>query len=132
MRCYICGRVPMSFSREYENDRYIIVCNDCRKRRQQEKLEKDLESVHEPVHFRGWEKRDMSEAFWVHLGRYKNCPNKRSLEIMYLAILWAHHDDHGLSNSFHHALKWCDIDIFTEQQRKDLPETDKEVPKCSM
>ena len=132
MRCSICGCFPMSFSREYHNDRPIIVCDKCRERRRQERLEKDLEAVREPVHFRGWRKQDMSEAFWVHLGRYKKIPNKRSLEIMYLALLWAYHDDHGLSNSFTHALKWCGIDIFTEQQRKDLPETDKEVSKCSM
>lgn len=127
MRCDICGAYPRSFSREYDNDQPIIVCDECRKKRRQEKLEKNLEAVREPAHFRNWKKEDMSEAFWIHLGRYKKRPNKRSLEIIYVALLWAYHDDHGLSNSFTHALQWCGIDLFTERQRKDLPETDKEV-----
>jgi hypothetical protein len=31
------------------------------------------------------------------------------------AYSWAMHADHGLSNSFHNALKWAKIDIWKEK-----------------
>lgn len=130
MKCNFCGTYANSFSRVYVNDKPLIMCTECRKKKRIENIENDLKGVTEPYHFRGWKKEDMSEAFWLHLGRYKKKPNRKSLDIMYIALLWAYHDDHGLSNSFTHALKWCGIDLFTEKCRRDLPETDMEDTQC--
>lgn len=33
------------------------------------------------------------------------------------ALSWACHDNHGISNSFYHALKWAGIDLYTEQKK---------------
>ena len=126
MKCEVCGAYPRSYTQISENGQSRIVCTDCVRKLKASKIERDLKAVKEPKDFATWAKADMSEAFWVHLGRYKKKPNKRSLEIMYVALLWAYHDDHGLSNSFNHALKWCGISIHREQMRNDLPETDKE------
>lgn len=126
MKCEFCGKHTRSYSRKWIDGNPFIICDECQKKEKAEKIERDLEAVKNPEDFKTWKKADMSEAFWVHLGRYKKKPNKRSLEVMYVALLWAYHDDHGLSNSFSHALKWCGIDLFAEQQRKDLPETDKD------
>lgn len=107
-----------------EDGKFVRICWDCWEKREKKRVEAALETVKHPSDFRTWDMHDMSDAFWEHLGRYKKKPNKKSLEIMRLALLWAYHADRGLSSSFTHALKWCGIDTFEEQRRKDLPETD--------
>ena len=64
-----------------------------------------------------WDHGDMSELFWIHLGRYVKEPNPESLNYMDMAYRWACHDSHGLSNSFSHALKWAGIDLWAEDRK---------------
>lgn len=59
----------------------------------------------------------MSELFWVHLGRYIKEPNEHSLSLMYMALLWACHDNGGLANSFRNALKMAKIDLYVELEK---------------
>ena len=124
--CNDCKQ-PTSISHCFKEDgKWIEVCTECWKKREAKRIEGALETVNHPSDFRTWKMDDMSEAFWMHLARYKKKPNRKSLDVMNQAFLWACHADHGLSNSFYHALKWCGIDLHTEQGRKDLPDTDKE------
>lgn len=119
--CIRCGNWSNTLRKLKGMDKYDYLCDKCNNNIYMERIESDLENVSKPVDFKSWEKRDMSEAFWIHLGKYKKCPNQKSLDVIYTAYLWACHDDHGLSNSFRHAMKWCGIDLLTEIRRKDLP-----------
>ena len=123
MTCEYCGGETRSLVVVDHEHGYQAVCADCMRKLRQDRIEKELASVSQASDFASWKKEDMSEAFWMHLIRYQKCPNQRSLSIMRTAFLWACHDDHGLSNCFSHALKWCGIDFFAERL-KDLPETD--------
>jgi hypothetical protein len=102
--------------------KYVTLCLECSKKHHYEIIERNLEAVEKPYHFKEWDHGDMSDAFWLHLGIYKKRPNKKSLSVMKNAWYWACHASHGLSSSFTHALKWCGIDLFTELERTDLPE----------
>ena len=66
-------------------------------------------TVIEAADFKTWKMKDMSELFWTHLGIYVKEPNKESARLMICALDWAVHADHGLFNSFTHALKWAKI-----------------------
>lgn len=113
MKCDCCGK-----------ESYVMVgvrgktlCRDCSDKQYHDELnEKSLE-ISEPSDFQTWKKRDMSELFWVHLGTYVKEPNERSLGIIDRAYKWACHDNHGLANSFSHAMKWAKIDLHTEWAR---------------
>ena len=82
-----------------------------------EDIERRGESVHKASDLKEWSHRDLSELFWIHLIKYVKEPNEHSLYMMDRAMDWAAHDDHGLANSFRHALEWCGIDIYTEQEK---------------
>lgn len=120
--CVYCGAQSYSSSYVKEMGGYVVLCKLCRKKLKQKDIEEKLKDVSRASDFKSWSKEDMSEAFWIHLGKYQKAPNRESLVVMYRALLWAHHDDHGLSNSFSHALEWCGINIDVEWERKDLPE----------
>lgn len=122
MKCYFCGEHTITSRYCKETEGYVPICDDCEDRRDRAKIEEQLKSVHRASDFKDWKKRDMSEAFWIHLGKYQKHPNKHSLAIIRRAYLWACHDDHGLSNSFYNAMKWCKLDLSTESERTDLPE----------
>ena len=124
--CEFCGKKTHTLCFNENLGRYAHTCRECREKQYEEKVEAKAETVQRPADFKTWSKQDMSEAFWLHLGRYKKKPNRKSLNVMYTALLWAYHDDHGLSNSFKHALKWCGIDLYAEMEREDLPETAEE------
>lgn len=108
-KCVDCG--------EHAYTRYggTYLCKDCRKRREQERIIKKSETLISPGDFKTWDSGDMSELFWIHLGRYVKEPNAESIKYMTMAFLWACHDNHGIANSFRNALKWAGIDLFTEQ-----------------
>ena len=72
------------------------------------------ESIKAESDFKSWDHKDLSELFWIHLGKYVKEPNEHSLRLIELAWYWAVHDNKALSNSFSHALKWAGIDLFTE------------------
>lgn len=121
-KCEFCGR-PAGGREFVKNiERRAWVCRDCYKKQEALRISRQLETVNHAVDFKPWEKRDMSEAFWMHLGIYVKRPNQRSLSVINAAYLWAVHDDKGLANSFHHAMQWAKIDLFAEQERTDLPE----------
>lgn len=124
--CIYCGKMTSTSIRVEELGKYAPVCKECREKKKKERIENDLKGVQRADDFKHWKKEDMSEAFWIHLGKYQKHPNKKSLNIIYRAWLWAVHDDHGLANSFHNALKWCGLDLNIEIDRDDLPEDFKE------
>ena len=122
MYCDYCGEYSGVCSSYNIDGVWRHVCNKCMEKLNQDRIENGLKAVERPSDFVSWSMRDLSEAFWIHLGRYKNHPNKYSLSIINMAFRWACHEDHGLSNSFKHAMDWCEIDLFNELQRTDLPE----------
>lgn len=102
--------------------KHVYLCHECYDKHHYATIETNLKSVEKPYHFKEWDHGDMSDAFWLHLGKYKKHPNKKSLSVMKNAWYWACHASHGLSSSFTHALDWCGIDLFKELKRTDLPE----------
>jgi hypothetical protein len=96
--------------------RYGTLCSsECYEFARQHEVENAGININKPADFKEWESSDMSELFWIHLGKYMKHPNRYSLNIMQNALCWANHDNHGLSNSFRHALKWAKIDIWREK-----------------
>lgn len=121
--CYFCkAQNPRNKTLVKVNGKYETACWDCYKKHKNDMLEERLKSVNHAADFKDWKMCDMSEMFWVHLGKYKTHPNKRSLDIIHLAYCWACHEDHGLSNSFCHALEWCNLKFYDEFKRTDLPD----------
>lgn len=112
-QCADCGRVASSYT--------IIggqeVCTECSKKRRQAALIAKSESVQRASDFKSWKGHELSDLFWFHLGKYVKEPNAESMKFIRMALLWAGHADHGLSSSFHHALKWAGIDLHTETER---------------
>ena len=96
---------------------YIHLCLDCHKKRNQEQIIEKSHDLKECSDFKTWDSGDMSELFWIHLGRYVKEPNPESLKYMDMAYRWACHDSHGLSNSFSNALKWAGIDLYAERDK---------------
>jgi len=112
--CVDCGKQTYSTYAEYGD---VYLCSDCRdKRREPELIERGRQITH-PSDFKEWSSFDMSELFWIHLGKYVKEPNLESLQCMRRALSWACHDNHGISNSFYHALKWAGIDLYIEQKK---------------
>lgn len=81
-----------------------------------------LDSIHKASDFESWPAEHLSDAFWTALIRYQKHPNQRDLDVMSCAVAWAAHANHGLSDSFCHALHWCGLDLYQEKKRDDLPE----------
>lgn len=122
MKCYICKKEICGSRLETIDGKLVDICSECSKKRRYATIETNLQSVEKPYHFKDWDHGDMSDAFWLHLGRYQKHPNQKSLSVMKNAWFWACHASHGLSSSFTHALDWCGIDLFKELKRTDLPE----------
>ena len=120
--CDLCKKVTQFSVGRKLNDKYVTICEECDDRLEQERIVTALEEVKHPSDFKNWKMADMSEAFWMHLAIYKKCPNKKSLSIMKQAFHWAAHADHGLSNSFCHALEWIGIPNIFMVDTKELPE----------
>jgi recombinational DNA repair protein (RecF pathway) len=116
--CSHCGTTKATTWTTFERK---VVCWECWEKLRKEKILMAGDGIKQTSDFKDWDMGDMSELFWLHLGKYQKNPNKKSLSLMYSAFLWACHADHGLSNSFDNALKWCKIDLFSELQRTDLP-----------
>ena len=122
-RCEFCGQITGQRDFVKNVDRRAWVCSKCFKEQEALRISRQLETVERAVDYKPWSKRDLSEAFWTHLGIYVKHPNQRSRQIIYQAFLWVVHDDKGLANSFSHAFQWAKIDIHEELERTDLPET---------
>lgn len=113
MICEHCGKDT--------NTRYNGLCEECHKNLNRQRVEKLIETAKKPSDYKEFSADDLSDAFWISLGRYMKHPNKRDLARMYDMFLWACHDSHAQSRNFSHALEWCNIDLWVEGQ-KDLPE----------
>ena len=113
-KCYICGKDSSVF---YSYVGGKDVCPECHKVQEEERVLRQADGITHPSGFREWGGHDLSELFWIHLGRYKKEPNPESLKYMEMAFRWACHADHGLSSSFYHAMKWAGIDLYTEWKR---------------
>lgn len=122
MICDLCKKPSWSGYCIIYDGKSVTVCGECNDKIERDRIDEKLKDVTEACDFKNWKMRDMSEAFWMHLARYKKCPNRKSLQIMNRALLWAVHADHGLSNSFYHALDWVGLNLHKELKREDLPE----------
>lgn len=127
IRCFKCG-ANSGYFHSYGG---YHLCHECYEKASMEEIDRRAEYVKEAKDFKEWNGRDLSEIFWIELGRYQKYPNKRSINLMKMAYMWAMHDNHTLSNSITHALEWCKIDIFKESRRTDLPERFVEERKKS-
>lgn len=117
-KCENCGTSSATSWTTYDKKH---VCMDCYMSLKKQKLLDKSENINQASDFEQWKSSDLSEIFWIMLGEYQKRPNKKALKLMFRAYLWAVHADHGLSNSFAHALDWCGIDLYAEKN-KDLPE----------
>lgn len=114
MKCADCGAETYVSYTSYGS---IPLCDKCYDEREHMRLEEKSKEVKEASDFYKWRHRDLSELFWMHLGTYIKAPNEHSLSIMCMAYRWACHDNVGLANSFHIALKWAKIDLYGEQEK---------------
>lgn len=114
MECVDCGNHT---SRIYSEHGYIALCDDCADKRLHVKLEEKSSDIQKASDFSAWKHGDMSELFWMHLGKYIKEPNEHSVTLMLMAFRWACHDNQGLANSFRNALKWAKIDLYAEQEK---------------
>lgn len=85
------------------------LCDECYKTYKREKIECAAENINRSSDFKNWKGEDLSELFWICLGRYVKEPNDHDRKLMRMAYLWAVHDNHGLANSMSHALKWAKV-----------------------
>lgn len=112
--CTDCHVYTYTHYAKYGN---IPLCAECAAKRNQAEIEEKSKSLQKASDLAAWSHSDMSELFWMHLGRYIKSPNEHSLHMMIMAKRWANHDNHGLANSFEHALKWAKIDLYAEEEK---------------
>lgn len=79
-------------------------------------FEKQGLQTKEPADFETWRGQDLSELFWLTLGRYVKTPTNEGKELMKRIFYWACHSDHALSNSITHALKWANINLWGDEE----------------
>lgn len=115
-KCVDCGGHADTMYGRYDN---AYLCSECANKRNQEKILEKSQTLTSCEDFKTWDSGDMSELFWIHLGRYVKNPNAESLEMMRMAYSWACHSSHGIANSFRHALQWAKVDIWAEECDKD-------------
>ena len=112
--CVDCGKPSYKTFGRFGDQR---LCDECYDRRLKLSIIERGKEVTKSADFESWDSGDMSELFWIHLGRYVKEPNQESIECMWLAYLWACHSSHGLSNSFRNAMRWAKIDLYAERDR---------------
>ena len=71
MKCYICKKEICCSRLEKIDGKLVDICFECSKKRKYATIETNLESVERPYHFKDWDHGDMSDAFWLHLGKYQ-------------------------------------------------------------
>lgn len=114
MICVDCGGHTSTIYGKYDG---IPLCRECYHKRYQAELDAQSENLKKASDLSKWKSNDMSELFWMHLGKYINEPNERSLSIIGMAYRWACHDNHGLANSFSNAMRWAKINLLTEEKK---------------
>lgn len=118
-KCIKCG-TNKSITWYYTPDGYF--CEDCHEENKTNRLTDIKNSIKNSADWEAHSNEDMSEIFWRELAYYVKHPNRKSLALLRTCVLWACHDNHALSNSFHNALKWAKINLAVERARTDLPE----------
>lgn len=114
MVCADCGGYTCTSYTKYDG---VALCDKCYKQRYQNELNERSTRLTKPSDLSAWKSSDMSELFWMHLGKYVKEPNEYSLALMSMAYRWACHDNHGLANSFSNAMRWAKINLYTEEQK---------------
>lgn len=114
MICVDCGGHTHTSYGKYDG---AALCDECYIKRYQNELDERSKDLKESSDLSTWGGKDMSEMFWMNLGRYVKEPNERSLTLISMAYRWACHDNHGLANSFSNALKWAKINLHAEEKR---------------
>lgn len=109
--CVDCGEHTHSY---YGN---TPLCRECYHKREQTRVLEKSKTVESCSDFKEWDSGDMSELFWIHLGRYVKEPTEEGYRYMRMAFAWACHDNHGIANSFDNALKWAGINLWEEEKR---------------
>jgi len=126
--CQVCNN-HITASTSYDSI-YTTICMDCYKKLKTKELTEKSNNYKEACDFKSWSGDDLSELFWIHLGIYKQHPNKRSLRIIKMIFNWSVHANHTLSNSIDHALKWVlkvdNLFKHYHQVYDSLPETECE------
>ena len=84
MRCDFCNNLAWLIERKKINGEYVNICSECDKKIHNDEIEQNLSVVTNARDFKNWDSSDLTDAFWMHLGRYKNHPNKKSLKICLL------------------------------------------------
>ena len=107
--CNRCQRETNSRTGYTVDNQHMYVCDNCYDELERHRIDEICKTITGPDSFQGHSKSDLSECFWTHLGIYAKHPNQKSFHIVLRAYLWAVHDDKGLANSFHHAMKWIGI-----------------------
>lgn len=116
-RCVDCGSYANTLIKDKGLDKYVYLCDKCIKERDQARIIDKSKTIVKCSDFKEWSGHDMSELFWIHLGRYVKEPNPESVTMMEMALRWACHADHGMSNNFYNALKWVGIDLYEEEKK---------------
>ena len=123
MKCVDCGEHTYT---TYSKFGSVSLCDKCYKQRCLDELLKKSENIRSCSDFESWSGKDLSELFWHHIGTYIKTPNLNSLSMMEMAYRWACHDNHGLANSFSHAMKWAKINLNAERRRlEEIGSSDK-------
>lgn len=117
-RCEECGKDSNDFT-SFDGK---TICFECAEKLNKEKVQLMIDGASEPKDYKEFSATDLANAFWISLGKYVKHPNKKDLKKMHDMLLWACHDSHAQSTNFINALRWCNIDLWVETERTDLPD----------
>lgn len=107
--CNICGAKANTTYMEYGGK---IMCDNCYKQVRDNDILKRSQMLQKCSDLQSWSGEDMSQLFWIHLGKYIKEPNEESKAYMRMVYNWACHANHALSNSISNALKWAKIKLY--------------------
>ena len=89
MKCEFCGGYTYTRRFVKQVGETVPICDDCEDKLKANEIAEKLTDVQKTEHFSSWSAKELSDAFWLHLGIYKKHPNKRSLKIIEMAFHWA-------------------------------------------
>ena len=122
MRCKICRKTITVGTAIKNQNKFIIVCDDCLTTKNIETpksyTSKDWLKI---LKLRKQIAKNASKTFWLHLCKYNKRPNRKSLDIIFESYMWAFYKHHNLYKSFSKALNYLNINVYAERGRTDLP-----------